>query len=102
MLTAKIKACLYFSKDLLPVNLLFSLFIALTGGASGLSFWKTFCLSLVTGGAFLSSYFYERQRRHQYYFFYNLGIRKEVLYASAYLTNMVLAALLLIVKNNLR
>ena len=100
MLSAKIKACLYYSKDLLPVNLISSILIALTGLASGFSFGKTFCLSLVTGGALLSSYFYERNRGHQYYFFYNLGISRGALYASAFLTDIILAALLLIVKNN--
>src|SRR5258708_6682745 len=102
MLIAKIKACLLFCKDLLIVNLPFSLFIALIGGSSGLSFWTTFCFSLVTGGAFFSGYLYERQRRHQYYFFYNLGISKGALYVSFSLVNILLVVLLLIIKNNLR
>src|SRR5579859_5207617 len=99
MLTAKIKACLLFFKDLLPVNLFSSLLVALAGLPYGLSFWKTFCVSFVTGGALLSSYFYERNRGHQYYFFYNLGISRVTLYASAFLTDILFAAVLLMIKN---
>ena len=102
MLTAKIKACFLYFKQLLSVNLSASLLIALVGWASGLDLLKTFCFTLVTGGALLSSYFYERQRGHQYYFFYNLGISKGVLYGSAILLNVVSAVVLLVVKNNLR
>ncbi|GGA93869.1 hypothetical protein [Puia dinghuensis] len=102
MLTAKIKACFLYYKHLLRVNFVVSLLIALLGWASGLDGLKTFCFSLVTGGAFLSSYFYERQRGHQYYFFFNLGLSKGVLYGSAILFNIVLAVVLLVVKNNLR
>ena len=102
MLTTRIKACLYYCRDLLPTNLLTSSLIALTGMAYGLTFWKTFSVTLVTGGALLSSYFYERRRGHQYYFFYNLGIRKGTLHVSALLTDILLAALVLLTINNLR
>jgi len=102
LLTAKIKACLHYSKDLLFLNFFFSLFVALTGWGLGLDPIQTFCLFLVTGGAFLSSYFYGRQRGHQYYFFYNLGISKGVLYLSALLVDLAIAALLITFKNNLR
>lgn len=102
MLTVRIKACLHYCKDLLPINLLTSFLISLVGMAYGLSFGKTFSLSLVTAGAFLSSYFYERRRGHQYYFFYNLGISRRELYAGAFLTDLLLAAGVLLVKNNLR
>ena len=102
MLTVKIKACLYYCKDLLPTNLLTSLLISLAHMEYGLSFWKTFSVSLVTAGAFLSSYFYERRRGHQYYFFYNLGISRMELYVGAFLTDLLLAALVLLVKSNLR
>jgi len=100
MLTAKIKACLYYFRDLLPVNLILSLLIALVGGVYGFSFWKTFSCSLVTGGAFFSSYIYKRRRGHQFYFFYNLGISHEVLQSSALLMDILLAAGVLLVKNN--
>jgi len=102
MLTPRIKACLYYSKDLLPTNLLTSLFVAITAMAYGLPFWKTFSVMLVTGGAFLSSYFYNRRRGHQYYFYYNLGISRRALYISAFLGDCLLAALVQIAKSNLR
>jgi hypothetical protein len=102
MLTAKIKACLLYGKDLLPVNLILSLLIALGGVVYGLPFWKTFSFSLVTGGAFFSSYLYKRRRGHQFYFFYNLGISLGVLQISALLMDILLAAGVLLVKNNLR
>ena len=102
MLTVRIKACLHYCKDLLPVNLLTSFLISLAGTAYGLSFVKTFSVSLVTAGAFLSSYFYARQRGHRYYFFYNLGISRTELHVSAFLTDLLLATLMLLVKNNLR
>jgi hypothetical protein len=100
MLIARIKACLLYCKDLLPVNLAFSFLAALLGGSSGFSFWGTFCVSLVTGGAFLSAYFYGRQRGHQYYFFYNLGIAQWVLFVSSAGVNILLAVLVHIIKNN--
>jgi len=102
MPTAKIKACLHYSKDLLFLNFFFSLFVALTGWALGLDPVRTFCLFLITGGAILSGYFYERGRKRQYYFFYNLGLSKGVLYVSAFLVDVSVAALLIIFKNNLR
>ena len=102
MLTVMIKACLHYSKDLLFLNFVFSIFVALTGWAAGLDPVRTFCLFLVTGGMFLSSYFYGRQRGHQYYFFYNLGISRTVLYVSAFGVDVLLAALLMMLKNNLR
>jgi len=102
MLTVPIKACLHYCKDLLPTNLLTSFLISLTGMAYGLSFWKTFSVSLVTAGAILSSYFYERRRGHQYYFFYNLGISRRELYVCAFLADVLLAALVLVIKNNLQ
>src|ERR1051326_8575839 len=102
MLTPRIKACLYHSKDLLPTNLLTSLLVATAAAAYGLPFWKTFSIMLVTGGAFLASYFYDRRRGHQYYFYYNLGLTRWVLYISAFLTDCLLATLVQIVKNNLR
>jgi hypothetical protein len=102
MLIPRIKAYLHYCIDLLPTNLLTSFLISLLGMAYGLSFWKTFSFSLVTAGAFLSSYFYERRRGHQYYFFYNLGISRRELYVCAFLTDGLLAALVLLVKNNLR
>ena len=102
MLTAKLKACFLYSKDLLWFNLPFSLFISLVGLASGFPFLQTFCVSLVTGGALLSAYFFGRQRAHQYYFYYNLGISKAVLYGSAFLLDVLLGIGVLIFKNNLR
>jgi hypothetical protein len=100
MLNAKAKACLLYCRDLLPVNLVFSLLAALLGGSAGFSFWGTFCSSLATGGAFLSAYFYERNRGYQYYFFYNLGIARWMLFASSMLVNILLAALVLLIKNS--
>lgn len=102
MPTVRIKACLLYCKDLLPTNLLTSFLVAIVGMAYGLSFWKTFSISLVTAGAFLSSYFYERRRGHRYYFFYNLGISRRQLYAGALLIDGLLAVLVLLVINNLR
>jgi len=102
MLSVRIKACLHYCKDLLPTNLLTSVLISLAGTAYGLSFVKTFSVSLVTAGAFLSSYFYQRRRGHRYYFFYNLGISIAELHVSAFLTDGLLAALVLLLKNNLR
>lgn len=102
MPTARIKACLHYSRDLLPINGLISFLIALVGLVYGLSFWGTFSFSLVTAGAFLSSYFYERRRGHQYYFFYNLGITRRELHAVALLIDGLLAVGVLLVKNNLR
>jgi len=102
MLTVRIKACLHYCKELLPTNLLISCLISLSGMAYGLSFWKTFSVSLVTAGAFLSSYFYERRRGHRFYFFYNLGMSRWELYAGAFLIDLLLAALVVLVKNNLR
>lgn len=102
MLTTRIKACLLFWKDLLPTNLLTSFLIALTGMAYGLPLWKTFFVTFVTGGAYLSSYFYERRRGHQYYFFYNLGIGKGALYAVAFAVDVLFSALVLIIVKSIR
>ncbi|HEY4335432.1 MAG TPA: hypothetical protein VGM89_06030 [Puia sp.] len=102
MLTAKIKACLHYCKDLLPVNLVLSFLVAFVGLVYGLPFWKTFSFSLVTAGAFFSSYLYQQRRGHQFYFFYNLGISRRVLHVSALLIDVFLAAGVLLVKNNLR
>ena len=102
MLTPRIKACLYHSQDLLPTNLLTSLLVALAGMTYGLPFWKTFSVMLVTGGAFLASYFYHRRRGHQYYFYYNLGIARVTLYVSAFVVDLLLAALIQIAKNKIR
>lgn len=102
MLTARIKACLHYAKDLLPMNLTVSFLIAFGGLIYGLPFWKTFSFSLVTGGAFISSYFYKQRHGHQFYFFYNLGISLGVLQISALLMDILLAAGVLLVKNNFR
>jgi hypothetical protein len=102
MLIVRVRASLLYCKDLLPVNLAFSFLAALVGASSGFSAWTTFCVSLVTGGAFLSAYFYDRQRGHQYFFFYNLGIARWVLYVSSAGVNILLAVLVLIIKNNCR
>jgi hypothetical protein len=102
MLTGKIKACLNHSIDLLPTNLLTSVLVASAGLVYGLPFWKTFSLMLVTGGAFLASYFYGRRKGQEYYFYYNLGIAKATLYASAFVVDLLLAARVQIEKNNIR
>ena len=102
MLTPKIKACFYFSKELLILNGIFSLLIAGVGASAGYDFLPGLCLSLVTGGAFLSGYFFERQRSHQFYFFYNLGLSKRMLYGAALLLDILAAALLFFVKNFFR
>jgi hypothetical protein len=98
----RLKACLQYSKDLLPTNCLFSSLIALVGMVYGLAFWNTFSFSLVTAGAFLSSYFYQRRHGQRYYFFYNLGLSRWELHAGALLIDGLLAAAVLLVKNNLR
>lgn len=55
-----------------------------------------FILSYFSGGFLLGVLYFEFARKHEYYFYYNLGISKFRLVVTSYLINLVFAFPLLI------
>jgi hypothetical protein len=43
----------------------------------------------MTGGFFLSAYYFEITRKNEYYFYYNLGISKVRLWLLTYLLHLI-------------
>ncbi|HEY4650402.1 MAG TPA: hypothetical protein VIG72_03265 [Pontibacter sp.] len=93
---------LHYHRSLLAFNLPFSLLVSLMSLAiaeqaiPGLI--NGFSLSLLTGSFILSVYFYEQRHSGQYYFYHNVGISRVKLIVVSYLCNVVLAALLFVLK----
>ena len=88
--------------DIQLINISYSFLAALVGYATGLNFFTSFIVSLVTGGYFLASYLFERGRKHEYYFYYNKGFSRIGLIAYSGLLNGLLAFLIATIKSIIR
>lgn len=92
----------YYFRELFKFNFLFSLVlglagIAITSGAMFSWFLKFFLFTYFTGGFLLAVFFYNLRFSHQYYSYYNKGFSKITLNILAYVLNMPLLTLLLLI-----
>jgi len=94
-----IRLYLLYSRALFKINSLFSILFALflapffirvytplpiiSGVISG------FIYAFMTGGFLVSVLYFELSRKHEYYFYYNLGISKIRLFAVSYMFNII-------------
>jgi hypothetical protein len=89
-----IKLLLNYYKDTHLINIPFSLLLGFISAFTGENFWSTFVftfsLSLLTGGLFLSVYFYHLRYKEQYYFYYNRGLTNLHLILACFLINVVI------------
>ena len=102
MNTGKLPLLLHYHLEIQSINIPFSFLAALVGYATGLDFFTSLILSLVTGGYFLASYLFERRRKQEYYFYYNKGFSRVGLIACSWLLSGLLAFLIAIIKSIIR
>lgn len=81
------KAILLFYLELSLVNVPFSL---LMGWLAGDQFLKGFSLSFLTGGMLLAVYFFETNQQAKYFFYFNKGLSKPVLWLAVIVLNALL------------
>lgn len=84
------------------INVPYSFLAAMAGYATGLNFFTSFIVSLVTGGYFLASYLFEKRRKHEYFFYYNRGFSRLGLIAYSWLLDALLAILIATIKSIFR
>jgi hypothetical protein len=94
-----IRLFLPYNKTILKTNIVFSVFLTMLSGLLFLT--KTsphspvyiiifaFIVWIMTGGFFLSAFYFEISRKNEYYFYYNMGISKIRLLLNAYLLNFL-------------
>ena len=101
------KLFLPYNKTILKLNIIFSSILALISSAVTrttadmvglhekdphtmlhLLIWY-FIIWLMTGGFFLSAFYFEISRKNEYYFYYNLGLGKVKLISLTYLLHLI-------------
>ncbi|MBS1602257.1 MAG: hypothetical protein JST42_06280 [Bacteroidetes bacterium] len=102
MKAGKFPLLLHYHLDIQRINIPYSFLAGLAGYATGLNFFTSFIVSLVTGGYFLASYLFDRNRKHEYYFYYNKGFSRAGLIAYSWLLDGLLALLIATVKSIIR
>lgn len=102
------KILLPYNKTILKINLIFStilsiisaLIIKSTSNLVGIkdkepqltlhTFLWYYIIWLITGGFFLSAYYFEIARKNEYYFYYNLGLSKTRLILFTYTLHIII------------
>ena len=103
-----------YNKTILKINIIFSSLLAIISSAIikttsdlvGLAekappsmlhllIWY-FIIWILTGGFFLSAFYFEITRKNEYYFYYNLGLSKTKLILFAYTLHMIIYFTLII------
>ena len=93
------KLFLPYNKTILKVNFIFSIFLTLLSGlvlftipsahSPVFIILRSFIIWMVTGGFFLSAFYFEVTRNREYYFYYNLGLSKIKLILIAYSLQLI-------------
>jgi hypothetical protein len=86
------KALFHYYKEIqyfnVPVSVVVAVFGMLASENMLQGFMATFFLSLLSGGYFLSLYFYELRNKKRYYFYFNKGFSKLRLVLYCFLINL--------------